>query len=220
MRVWNGVPSLTSNKIAGDSCLFNPLKAEPMLLESLQKVKLFELLYQIDKDLAEQQRQKRCLYCGSPLHYANYTRKPRGGPENLPDEMCIRHSLCCSSEGCRRRILPCSLRFWERRVYFGVVMLVVTTLRQGRTEGSGASRLKHLLGVSVKTLKRWRQYFEAVFPFSRRWQTIRGNIAQGLLEGEFPGALVSWLIANRASASLGLVTALWLLSGVPMVSGV
>lgn len=189
-----------------------------MLLESLQNVKLFELLYQIDKDLAEQHRQARCPYCGSPLHYANYTRKPRGGPANLPDEMCIRHSLCCAGEGCRRRVLPCSLRFWERRVYFGVVMLVVMTLRQGRIEGSGASRLKQLLGVSVQTLKRWRQYFEMIFPFSQRWQAIRGHIVQGLLKGELPGTLVSWLIVQHASATVGLLTALWLLSGVPMVA--
>ena len=62
-----------------------------MLPELLQKSSLFALLFKIDSDLAEKMRLLECPICGSALHYANYDRKPRGGPANLPDEylLCV-----------------------------------------------------------------------------------------------------------------------------------
>ena len=77
-----------------------------MLSELLQKASLFFLLYRIDLDLAEQVQSKGCPFCHCPLHHANYTRKPRGGPVNIPDEYLIRQSLCCSNPECRRRTMP------------------------------------------------------------------------------------------------------------------
>ena len=35
-------------------------------------------------------------------HSAAYGRKPRGGPD-VPEEVCVRRSLCRGREGCRRR---------------------------------------------------------------------------------------------------------------------
>jgi hypothetical protein len=103
-----------------------------MLSELLQKVSLFRLLYQIDLDLANQQRQCGCPYCGGRLDRAGYERKPRGGPPGIPEQYLIRHSLCCSQADCRRRSLPPSCLFMGRRVYWGCVILVVMALRQNR----------------------------------------------------------------------------------------
>ena len=55
-----------------------------MLPQLLQKASLFFLLYRIDMDLAEQVQSKGCPFCHCTLHHANYTRKPRGGPVNIP----------------------------------------------------------------------------------------------------------------------------------------
>ena len=103
-----------------------------MLPELIQKVSLFYLLHRIDIDLAKQLQQGRCPYCNGPLHHSNYERKPRGGPENIPDEYLVRQSLCCGRPDCRRRTLPPSCLFMGRRVYWGCVILVVMTLPMGQ----------------------------------------------------------------------------------------
>ena len=134
-----------------------------MLIESLQRITLYELLFQIDQELAEQKRTHNCPFCGSALHVSNYLRKPRGGPDNIPEKLLCRHSFCCSSESCRKRVLPISCRFWERKVYWGVVILVVMTLKQGRANGYGAGKLTRLFDISRHTLKRWIAYFKQAF---------------------------------------------------------
>ena len=81
-------------------------------------------------------------FCGGPLHYANYPRKPRGGPPDLDEVFEIRYSLCCGREGCRRRLLPPSVRFWGRRVYWAPVVLIITALRQGRNPDHTLEQLR------------------------------------------------------------------------------
>lgn len=184
-----------------------------MILKSIQKVKLYQLLFFIDKDLAEQQRIKACPFCGSSLHTSNYARKPRGGPDNLPDELLIRHSFCCSEEGCRKRVLPVSLRFWERKVYWGVVILVIMTLKQRRTEGYSAGKLIQLFGISRHTLKRWIHYFRQHFPFTRRWKQLKGLVGFEISPDLLPGALVLFLIERFESVEEGLIQSLRLLLG-------
>jgi hypothetical protein len=183
-----------------------------MILDAIQKVKLYQLLFQIDQDLAEQQRAKSCPFCGATLHASNYPRKPRGGPDTLPDNLLIRHSLCCSAEACRRRVLPASCRFWDRRVYWGVVVLVAVVLHQGRTEGYSAARIMRLLGVSRHTLKRWIHYFKKTFPVSDRWKRIRGWIGIELPSDSIPSAPVLLLI-ERLGSTEGLIRSLQLFSG-------
>ena len=141
------------------------IKAGVMILKAIQKVKLYQLLFLIDQDLTEQKRAKACPYCGASLHTANYLRKPRGGPGNLPEAFSLRHSLCCSSESCRKRVLPPSMRFWDQKVYWGVVILVAVVLQQRRTEGYSAGKLIQMIGVSRPTLKRWMHYFKKVFRY-------------------------------------------------------
>ena len=40
-----------------------------MLPELNNQIDLFEILYKIDKELAEKIKQRPCPYCGSALHY-------------------------------------------------------------------------------------------------------------------------------------------------------
>lgn len=183
-----------------------------MILNTLGNVKFYQLLFFIDKDLAERIRQNACPFCGASLHSSNYSRKPRGGPGNLPDELSIRHSLCCSAEKCRRRVLPPSVRFWDRKVYWSAVILVTIVLQQQRTEGYSAGKIVQLFGVSRHTLKRWIHYFSKVFPLSRRWKKLRGLFGEELPPGSIPSTPVLFFI-KRFGPTEGLIRPLYLFLG-------
>jgi len=179
-----------------------------MLPELLQKASLFSLLHRIDMDLARQHEQGGCSYCGGPLNQANYPRKPRGGPDDIPEDCLLRLSLCCGREGCRRRSLPPSTRFMGRRVYWGCVILVVMTLRQNKPDGVSASKLERLFGVTRKTLIRWVAYFRDVFPSSAQWQRLRGRVSPSVRDSELPGALVRFFLLNSESPEEGFIACL------------
>lgn len=115
-------------------------------------------LLAIDEGLAESARARGCATCGAALHSARYPRKPRGGPWALGAEHDVRHSLCCSREGCRRRTTPGSVRFLGRRVYLAAVVVLAAVLGQG-VSGSRASRLSRLIGADRRTLERWRSWW-------------------------------------------------------------
>ena len=183
-----------------------------MLIELVQKANLFSLLHRIDMDLARRHRQRGCPYCGGPLHQANYMRKPRGGPDDIPEDFLLRLSLCCGREECRRRSLPPSTLFMGRRVYWGCVVLLVMTLRQNRPDGMSANKLKKLFGVTRLTIKRWIAYFRDVFPFSARWQRLRGRVSTSVSNSELPGALLRFFLLNRESSEKGLTACLHFLA--------
>lgn len=143
---------------------------------SLTQQSLFTLLYKIDLDMAEQARSRRCPFCGGPLHYANYQRKPRGGPPDLHEAFEIRLSLCCGRDGCRCRTTPPSVRFWGRRVYWAPVLLLITALRQGRNPDVTLERIKGFCGPWRSTVNRWREYFRSIFPQSRQYHRLSGHL--------------------------------------------
>jgi hypothetical protein len=184
-----------------------------MLFNTLQIIELFKILFFIDTDLAERFRLKACPHCGAPLHSANYPRSPRGGPENIPDQWLIRHSFCCSNEHCRRRALPPSCRFWDRKVYWGSVILVALTLRQGRHEGYSINKLTKKFGVSRHTLKRWITYFQEVFPISHRWKRIKGQISIFTSHDDLPGIVIHLFIRQSRNTMFGLINSIKFLSG-------
>jgi len=184
-----------------------------MILDTLQKIKLYQLLFFIDCGLAESLRAKGCPICGAPLHVSNYLRKPRGGPDGIPEEFKIRHSFCCYREECRKRALPISCRFWHRKVYWSVVILIVTTLRQGRIKGYSAGKLQRMFKISHHTLKRWMLYFEQIFPLSRIWQRIKGRIGLNISQSDLPGAVILFFIEQSESVEVGVIQSIKFLSG-------
>jgi hypothetical protein len=139
-------------------------------------------------------------------------RKPRGGPDGIPEDFLLCLSLCCGREGCRHRSLPPSTRFMGRRVYWGCVILVVMTLRQGRPDGVSANKLKKLFGVTRKTLNRWTSYFREVFPSSARWQRLRGKVSSRVRDSELPGALLRFFLLNTESPHKGIIACLYSLA--------
>jgi hypothetical protein len=183
-----------------------------MIAELLQKSSLFSLLHRIDIDLAGQFRLKGCMFCGGPLHQANYERKPRGGPGDLPEQCLVRQSLCCGREGCRRRCLPPSSLFMGRRVYFAAVILVVMALRENRPDSESAVKLRLKLGISRKTFLRWVTYFRETFPLSRQWQELRGRVSSSVSNHQLPGSLLEYFIRSADSSKEGLVGCLQFLA--------
>ncbi|MBI5441833.1 MAG: helix-turn-helix domain-containing protein [Deltaproteobacteria bacterium] len=154
-------------------------------------------------------------YCGGPLHRAGYERKPRGGPPDLPEIYSVRLSLCCGREGCRRRTLPPSVLFWGRRVYWAAVVLVLTALRQGRTEGATVRRLQELCGVTRPTLARWLRYFRDAFPQTRAWRALSGRLWPPVSSRALPEVIERFVVQARDGPEAGLVACLFALSTPP-----
>ena len=171
-----------------------------MYQDLLRDERLYEVLFQCDHDLAREARRGGCGWCGGRVDQANYRRKPRGLPERLAVRYDLRLSLCCAVAGCRRRLTPPSVRFLGRRVYAAAAVVVLAAMR-GR--GRAQQQLRQWLGVSARTLARWRRWWHTTFARSRFWSVARGRFTGRLhavdlprvLLGRFPGDDRSRLIA-------------------------
>jgi hypothetical protein len=139
----------------------------------LSEASIYAILLKLDEELASEARQKGCR-CGGRLHSARFPRKPRGVPNELDEAYSFRHSFCCSRarEGCRKRTTPPSFRFLSRRVYASVVVVLMTALRHGTTPARMAV-LRQTVGVSRRTVERWRQWWLQDFA----WKAARGRFA-------------------------------------------
>lgn len=146
-----------------------------MYHELLRDASFWLFLFSIDQDLAETSRQEACP-CGGRLHRANYPRKPRGGPDKLPEEYGYRLSFCCDRDGCRKRVTPPSVRFLGRKVYLGAVVILVSAMRQGPTPRR-ARELSRLFGVDRRTIARWQAFWREHIPQTPFWRIARGLLA-------------------------------------------
>ena len=155
----------------------------------LSDKRFFELLLRLDEDMAAQARAAGCPRCGEVLHAAHYRRKPRGVPAGLSDQYGKRLSLCCAAEARRHRHTPPSLRFLGRKVYLGAVVVLVSALRCGATPVRMA-RLAELIGVSRRTVNRWRQWWTEIFPQTRCWAEGSGLFAIPVPTGQLPQSLL------------------------------
>lgn len=167
----------------------------------------FASLTELDAEMARQVSLSGCQHCSGPLHQANYQRKPRGGLLAIAGEaFTLRHSLCCGAEGCRRRTLPPSLRFFGRRVYLEVVVVLASVLSQLSTLRDACATT----GVPGWTLRRWRTWWRGGFVHSPTWAELRARFAPPPpKETELPRSLVARLdedLRRRGTApSLGEV---------------
>lgn len=158
-----------------------------MYTSLLQDARLFDFLFQCDRDLAAAARAGKCVRCGDALHVANYPRKPRGGP-GADLASVVRLSLCCAREGCRKRHTPPSLRFLGRRVYWGAVFVLIGVMRHGATAAS-LGQLRDLIGVSGRTLTRWHIWWRTLFVRSPFWKAARASVGPAIAASDLPRAL-------------------------------
>lgn len=185
-----------------------------MCQELLGDTRLFRLLARMDEDLAGQGQAEGCP-CGGRLHRARYPRKPRGSPTELEEAYAWRHSFCCAREGCRKRKTPVSVRFLGRRVYPGVVVLLATACEGGLTRRRVAA-LRERLGVSERTLRRWRTWWRETFPRTRFWRTARAGFVPPVAVAELPASLVERFVgADERERVIRMLVFLGALSAEP-----
>jgi len=180
----------------------------------LSDSRLFLLLTQFDEELAAQARAAGCR-CGGRLHSARYPRKPRGGPADLGPAYEWRLSFCCAEGGCRRRVTPPSMRYLGRRVYLGVVVVLVSAMEHGLSMRRVATLHQHL-GIGLRTLRRWRQWWRSVFTRSQVWQAARGRFLPPVADDALPHAMLERLrgsTPDRALAALRLLLPLTTTAG-------
>jgi len=134
----------------------------------------WSFLFAIDQDLAETARKNACP-CGGRLHRANYLRKPRGTSAQLPEPQRVRLSFCCDRDDCRKRVTPPSVRFLGPKVYLGVVIILISALRQGPTPRR-VRELSRRFGVDRRTIARWQVFWREHVPQTPFWKVAYARL--------------------------------------------
>lgn len=174
-----------------------------MCQKFIEESKFYQSLFQLDQGLAREVQQNRCCFCGEGvLHCNNYPRKPRGVPRwLLGKDYTYRFSFCCDREGCRRRTTPPSVRFLGRRVYLGVMVILLSALRHGLTP-KRRTQLIQTLDIPTQTLNRWLHWWREIFAFSPWWQREKACYMPPIEAAQLPGG---WLMRLSAATLQGKV---------------
>jgi len=133
----------------------------------------WSFLLKVDEDLAGETRKKGCP-CGGCLHCANYPRKPKGTPAQLPEPQCLRLSFCCDRDGCRKRATPPSVRFLGRKVYLTAIVILISAMRQGPSPRR-VRELSTRFGADESTITRWQTFWREHFPQTHFWKVARAG---------------------------------------------
>jgi hypothetical protein len=155
----------------------------------------WSFLLAIDQDLAETARKDGCP-CGGHLHSANYLRKPRGTPLQLPEPQCLRLSFCCDRDGCRKRVTPPSVRFLGPTVYLGAIVILISALRQGPSPRR-VRELSRRFGADRRTIARWLVFWCQRFPLSPFWKIARARFLSLGEDGSLLYTLVDAFLGHR-----------------------
>lgn len=156
---------------------------------------VFVALVVVDQRLAEAARAQGCPACSAALHRRDYLRKPRGGLlAAAGEEFRRRFGLCCSREGCRRSVLPPSVRFLGQRVYLeAVILLACLHALIGEVPGGAP-----VAAVPKKTVRRWLSWWTSTFLSSPTWLWIRGRLMPPVDETQVPRSFI-----ERVAQGLG-----------------
>jgi len=152
-------------------------------------------LFEVDRDLAETSRLQACP-CGGRLHHADYPRKPRGGPRDLPPVYRSRISFCCERDGCRKRVTPPSARFLGRKVYLGAVVILVAAMRQGPSPRRVRDLSKYF-PADRRTMNRWRAFWQEHFPLTTFWKVARGRLVPTVNVDVLPRSLFEAFVSGE-----------------------
>jgi len=184
----------------------------------LRDVTFWTFLLGADEELAATARQAGCP-CGGRLHRADYRRKPRGGPKDLPLEFAFRISFCCDLEGCRQRVTPPSTRFLGRKVYLHAVVILVAAMRQGANPRR-VRELSDLFGADRRTIVRWQLLWREQFPQTTFWKVERGRFLPAIDAAALPlGLLQAFLSPGPDDPRQGWKGLLWFLSPITLRGG-
>lgn len=175
-----------------------------MYTDLLADGRLYTVLQRLDEDLAAEQRALGCPRCGAALHSAHYPRKPRGGPAGLGSEYGRRLSYCCAREGCRKRATPPSLRFLGRKVYLAAVVVLISAMRNGPTPAR-LQFLQDLVGVSRRTILRWRRWWTEALPDTPFWRVAGGGLMPPVESSQLPASVLERFMGAARDRLLALL---------------
>ena len=174
----------------------------------LQDPRFFQLLLRVDQELAQQTRAGGCV-CGGALHRGDYPRKPRGCLPEVRSDFETRFSFCCCV--CRKRTTSMSVRFLGRRVYLAMAVVLVSARHAGQTPA--ASRAAGLLNVPVRTLARWRCWWQEQFPLTPLWRGACARFMPPVVTAQMPASLLARFIGTPAPSLLRMLVFLSPLTG-------
>ena len=158
--------------------------------------RFWSVLFAIDQDIAETARKEGCS-CGGRLHYANYLRKPRGTPVQLPEPQRVRLSFCCDRDGCRKRTTPPSVRFLGRKVYLGVIVILISAMRHGPTPRR-VRELSKRFGADRRTIARWQVFWREHVSQTPFWKIARARLVPAVEIFSLPYSLVDAFLCRCA----------------------
>ena len=189
----------------------------------LSDPKLYNFLFQVDQEIANEVQAAGCPHCGGKLHSACYPRKPRGIRGTLGKTYTFRFSFCCASRECRRRTTPPSIRFLGRKVYLGVMVVLISAMKHGLSP-KRRQWLIDTLNVPAQTVWRWRSFWQTTFAISPFWQMARAHFLPPIPSLSLPGGLLGRLqgagLAQRLGRLLHLIapitTTSWSSSLLPL----
>ena len=176
--------------------------------------RFYQFLFRIDQSIAEEVQAGGCQ-CGGVLHSACYPRKPRGYRSALDESYEYRLSFCCACDGCRRRTTPPSVRFLGRKVYLGVLVVLISAL-EGGLSARRRRQLIDTLEVPAQTLWRWQQWWREVFAEGPWWRMARAQFIPPITPEGLPGKVLARL--RGADLLERLVRMLWLIAPVSTTS--
>jgi hypothetical protein len=177
----------------------------------LADARFHNLLLALDRDLAAAARAKGCTHCGGTLHSARFRRKPRGSPAGVEEGYDRRLSFCCAVALCRKRMTPPSFRFLGRKVFLGAVVVLVSALRHGAAPA--VSELCALLGVSRRTIGRWREWWRTTFAASRLWRVAAAAFMPPVDPARLPASMLERFSGEGATQLLALLRLLLPITG-------
>jgi len=177
--------------------------------------RFYQLLFRMDQEIAVEVQAGGCCFCGGVLHSARYPRKPRGFRSALSKNDHSRLSFCCASDGCRRRTTPPSVRFLGRKVYLGVIVVLISALEHGLSR-QRRRQLIDALNVPEQTLWRWQCWWREVFGEGPWWRMQRAGFVPPVLACRLPGELLGRL--DGADLRERVVRLLWLIAPLTTTS--
>jgi hypothetical protein len=170
------------------------LKEVLLWMKLLSDARFYSLLARYDEDRAAEVRAAGCLVCGDVLHSAAYRRKPRGEPASIVLER--RCSFCCAGRECRTRHTPPSLLFLGRKVYLGATVVLVAAMRHGASPARMRTLREHL-GVSRRTVERWRVWWTTAFAEGSLWKAAAASFLPAVEVARLPASLLERFLGDE-----------------------
>lgn len=134
-----------------------------------------QALVTIDLEITTSIQSSRCEYCGDKLDRGDFPRKCI--LSNIADSKYFdrRFGLCCRRDGCRKRALPPSTRFFVK-TQLPLPLFLIAALLSASYKSKIVSRLASIFRVTESTIRRWRRLFRKSPAFQAILAKIKARI--------------------------------------------